>query len=187
VGHAVHIAGSENETPSQLERIFSQFVLTVSSGLGPLARECVVFAKKVKQRGFLKAESAIGFALLIDQQWKRDSRFFAEGAGVMDIAQANCNQPRAPVLEPLLILAQLRDALAAENSTVVTQKYYDCRPLRPQRAQLDRVAINVGQGNAGKLAAERIIHGQTFSVWQPSHVKVSRWFVLIRSTHQSWL
>jgi hypothetical protein len=179
MGHAVHIAGSENESPTQLERIFSQSVLTMSSGLGSLARERVVFANKVKERGFLKAESTISFALLIDQEWKRDSRFFAKRAGVVDIAQANGNQPRAFGLELLLILTQLRDVLAAENSTVVAQKYYHRRPLRPQRAELHRFAINVGQGNAGKLAAERIIHGQTFSVSPPNYVKVSRLFVPI--------
>ena len=47
----VAIAGSEDETASQLERVLSQLVLAMATGAGALAGRSVIAPKKVEQRG----------------------------------------------------------------------------------------------------------------------------------------
>jgi hypothetical protein len=58
------------------------------------------------------------------------------------------------------VFAQLRDVLAAEDSTVMPQKNDHSRTLGPKRSQAHAVAINIRQRNARKLAAEGFSHGR---------------------------
>ena len=47
----VAIAGSEDETASQLKRVLSQFVLAMAARAGAFAGYSVITPKKVEQRG----------------------------------------------------------------------------------------------------------------------------------------
>ena len=144
VGHPVHIPGSKNEGSAQLERILAQFVLAMAAGFGALAGEGIVLAQKMKKGRFLQPNCSIGFSLLIDQKWKGDSCFLSESAGIIRVAEPDRRQPGAFVLEFLFVFAQLRDMLTAENSTPVAEEHQHCRPVRPERAELDLLPINIG-------------------------------------------
>jgi len=55
-------------------------------------------------------------------------------ARVSGITHADNRQPRSLGPEFLFMLAQLRDVLTAEDSTIVPQEDHHRRPVRPQRA-----------------------------------------------------
>ena len=131
MGHAVHISRPKDKTPSELERIFPQFVLAMPPGFGTLAGKRIILAEEMEERGFLKTQSAISLPLLVNQKWKGDAGFFAEGTSILGVPQANGGKPRSLVFEFVLVFAQLRDMLAAEDSTVVTKEHHDRRPVRP--------------------------------------------------------
>ena len=61
----------------------------------------------------------IGTAFLVDQERERDAGVFTEHARVIAIAEADGGDVRAFGFERFIVFAQLRDVLAAENSTVV--------------------------------------------------------------------
>jgi len=58
----------------------------------------------------------------VDQQGKVDAGSLAKHTGVVQVAQTDCGQGGSGLLELLLVLAQLRDMLAAENSAVVPKE-----------------------------------------------------------------
>ncbi len=78
----------------------------------------------------------------------------AEVAGVTWVAQAHGDDLCAFGADGLLVFAQLRDVLTAEDSTIMAQKDDHGRAVSPQRAQPDGIAVGVRQGNVGKPAAE---------------------------------
>ena len=68
-----------------------------------------------------------------------------------------------------LMLAQLRDVLAAENSAVVAQENdYGCLRL-PQRAKMDRTFVGIGESDFVQPGAK---------IWRCCHSKIARlaWF-----------
>ena len=89
----------------------------------------------------------------------------------MGIAQANHSKPRAFILEFLLVCAQLRDVLTAENSTVMTQKNQNGGTVRPKGTKLHTFSVDVRQRNARQPAAVCIVHWETFSDDEESCVK----------------
>ena len=131
VGHKVHIARSEDETSTKLERIFAQLVLAMPAGLRPLSRQRIVFTQQMKQCSFLQAQRPIRLSLLIDQQWKLDSCLLTKRTGIVSIAQPHSRQCRSLGFELLLVFAQLRNMLAAEDSTIVAEENHDCRMFSP--------------------------------------------------------
>ena len=60
--------------------------------------------------------------------------------------------------EGLLVFAQLRDVLAAEDSAVVAEKHKDGGMRFPERAEANLVAEGVGKSDAGETLAESIGH-----------------------------
>lgn len=118
-------------------------MLLVSSGLGPTAGLHVVSTQQVKQRSVAQAYSFIRHTFVIDQKRELDAGFLAEELGIAGIAQADHGQLRAFFLELSFKLAQLRDMLAAEDSTVVTKKDQDGRTVLPQGTKTRGVAIGV--------------------------------------------
>lgn len=86
----------------------------------------------MKQVRLFEFDRPIGLALVVDQQGEGDAGLFAKVARVADIAQADSDKLGAFLPELLLVLAQLRDMLTAENSTVVTEKDDYCRRVGPQ-------------------------------------------------------
>jgi hypothetical protein len=143
----VPVSGTENETASELKRILAQPMLLVTGGARPLACGGVVAAEQMQQiRGF-QAGSFIGCAMFIDQKGKIDARFFAEEPGVIRIAESDGGQPRAGCLKFLLSLAQLRDMLTAEDSTVMAKKNNDGGATLPKRTEPPLAPIRVRQSD----------------------------------------
>ena len=128
---AIDVSRSEYKTAAKLKRICTQFVLAVSSGFGALASDGVVAAKKMKQRCRSQSHGSIGFSVFVDQQREVDAGVFAEYAGLVRVAKTDGGEVRAPLLELWLIFAQLRDVLATEDSTVVTQEDNHCWAVGP--------------------------------------------------------
>jgi len=161
VGVAVDVAGAEDETGAELERVLAEADLAVSGGLGAFAGFGVIGAQEVQQVGFLQAHGAISGAPVVDQERELDAGLFAEQAGVVGVAQAYGCQACSFALEGLLVLAQLRGMLAAENSTIVPQENQDSGLRLPERAEPDLAAVGIGKGDAGQGFAERAGHRLT--------------------------
>ena len=106
-------------------------MLMMSASFGSPASHGVVFAKKMKNGCLAEAGSFIRFFLFIDQQREFDAGVFAELTGVDGVAEADGNELSAFLGEFLLVLAQLRNMLAAENSAIVAKKDYDGRFSSP--------------------------------------------------------
>ena len=83
----------------------------------------------MKERAVQQANSAICTPLGIDQKGKRDSGLLAKDLGVVCVAQADGGQPSAFIAECLFVVAQLRDVLAAEDSSVVAKEGDHCGVL----------------------------------------------------------
>jgi hypothetical protein len=167
VGEVFLAAGAEDEAAAELERVFAQAPLAMSGGLGALAGGHVVFAEEMKKVGLLEFEGAVGFAALVDQQREVDSGLLTEGFCILRIAQAYGSQMRSFAAELRFKLAQLRNVLAAEDSTIMTQEDQHHGMLGPQRAQANRMAIAIGQGNVGQPAAIGLVHGSHFNASKP--------------------
>ena len=130
----IHIAGSEDKAPAELKGILAEFVLAMSAGFGALSGRRVVAAQKVQHRCLLKIGGAIGLSVLINQQGEGDAGLFAKLARIVAITQPDCSQSRALIAKFLLVLAQLRDMLAAEDSAVMAKEHDYRGPAGPQRA-----------------------------------------------------
>ena len=160
----IYVAGREYKTSTQLQRVFAEFVLAVPAGFGAFAGLEVEFVEQVQQRRLFEFQGAVGKAVSIDQQREPDAGVFTEGAGVVASTQANGDQLRAFRPEFPFVVAQLRDVLTAEDSSVVAEKDHDRRTIGPERAQLLRVSIGVGKRDIGKPAAESCVHGRVLSM-----------------------
>ena len=102
----------------------------------------------MQERCPLKLGGPVRLALLVNQQLKMDVRFIAESSRVGQVAQADGGQSGPLLQKRLLVIAQLRDVLAAENSAVVPKEYQHRRPVFPQRAQPNQSFVAVRQHNA---------------------------------------
>jgi len=147
----VYISRTENETPAELKRILAQFVLPVSGSTGPFPCQGIVAAEKMKERAVQQAHGTICPPLGIDQKWKSDSSLLAKDLGVVRVAQADGGQLRALIAECLFVVAQLRDVLAAEDSSVVPKEGDHRRPVRPERTESDGLSFRVGQDYSREL------------------------------------
>ena len=97
-----------------------------------LARHRVIAPKKMQEIGVAQLRHAVSLPLLINEQRKGDSRLFAENSRVVAVAQSDGRQRRSFIPEGLLVFAQLRDMLAAKNSSIVAQKNNHGRLAGPQ-------------------------------------------------------
>lgn len=131
---AIDVAWRKDKTASQLKWIFAQFVLAMTSSLRPLARRPIVFAQEVEQGSFAQSRSLVSLALVIDEQREFDAGIVAKQTGIVGVAKADRDQLRTLLRKFLLMFAQLRDVLSAEDSPVVTEKNYNRRRTRPQRS-----------------------------------------------------
>jgi len=125
VSEVIHISRPEDKGPAQLEGVLPQLVLTMSGGLGPLARRGIIAPQEMEDVGLVQAESAIGSALLVDKQWEVNAGFSAKRARVFHPTKADGDNARTPRRDLLFMRAQLRDVLTAEDSTPVTQEGND--------------------------------------------------------------
>ena len=102
----------------------------------------------------MQTRRTIGYALLIDEEWKVDSGVFPKQAGVIAVAQTNGGQVCARILKLRFFFAQLRDVLAAEDSPVVAKENENRRTGFPERAEAQFAAVWVRQNDAGERSAE---------------------------------
>jgi hypothetical protein len=82
---------------------------------------------------------------------------------IAGVPQPDSSEGCAAFLKFLLVLAQLRDVLTAEDSAVVTQKDHDCRATLPERPQSHGFAIDIRKRQICQFAAVGLSHGVTFS------------------------
>ena len=99
----------------------------------------------MKERAVPETSSTICLPLGINQKWECDSSLLTKGLGVVCVAQADGGQPSAFIAECLFLVAQLRDVLAAEDSSVVAKEGDHGRGVGPERAQSDRLSFRVAQ------------------------------------------
>jgi hypothetical protein len=143
VNVSIDVTGTKNETPAELERVPAGPKLPVSTSLGALPCLGVITAQQVQKIRFPQARRAIRRALIVYQKRERDAGLFAEQAGVVGIAQAHRRQVRSFFFEGLLVLAQLRDMLAAEDSSVVPQENQHGVLTLPKRTEPDVAPIGI--------------------------------------------
>jgi hypothetical protein len=154
VAEAVHVAGTENKGCAELERIFAEFVLAMAGGVGAVTGDSVVATQQVKQVSSFQFGSVVGGAVRVNQKRKRDAGLFAEQASVAEIAHADRREIRSTLFDFGLMLAQLRDVLAAKYSAVMPQKNDDRWLRLPQRAEAHGTLVGIGKNDCGQLRAE---------------------------------
>jgi len=132
VDEDVFVAGREDEAAAELQRVFAQAMLFVAGGLSAAAGLHVVPPQKMEQGSVPQFNRFVGFALFVDQEGKLDAGLLAEEFCVVHIAQPDRGQARALPAKLFFKFAQLRDVLAAEDSTVMAKKHYDRGPALPQ-------------------------------------------------------
>ena len=154
----VLVAGRKDKAAAKLQWVLAQAVLFVAGCLGAAARLHIVTAQQVQQGSVAQANSFVCHALFVDQERELDAGFIAEKPGIAHVAQPHGRNMRAFLFEFVFKCAQLRDMLAAKNSTVVAQKDQDTRTALPQRAQACCVAFGIRQGDSGEFAAIGLSH-----------------------------
>ena len=131
----IDVAGRENKTTAELKRIRAEAMLSMARGRRALPRLGVVAAQQVQNVRRLQTGRSIREALRIDQQRKCDPSLLAKEARIAHVAKTDRSEIGTLRLELLLVFAQLRDVLAAEDSTVMTQEDDNRRSALPQRAE----------------------------------------------------
>ena len=159
---AVDIARPEHETAAQLERISPKFMLRMPTGLCARTGLGIVASQQMKQVGALEVHGGVGFAFFVNEQREGDARFLAERPRVGAIPQSHGSQVCPAIAKGLLMRAQLRDVLTAENSAVMAQEHHHCRLADPQRTEADFFAVYIRQRNHGQAAVEGSFHGARF-------------------------
>ena len=149
----IHIAWSEDKAPAELERVLAETVLAIAGRAGASAGPGVVSSQKVQDVGLSETGGAVGEALPVDQEREGDAGFIPEEAGIVPVTQANGGEVRAFLFESQLVVAQLRDVLAAEDSTVMAQEHEHGWTLFPERAQTHVAPVQVGQDDGGERFA----------------------------------
>jgi hypothetical protein len=158
VREQVDISGRENEAGAQLERIFAQLVLLMTSGAGAISGPCVFRFQKMQDIRLFQSGGFVGQAIFIDEQRKIDAGVFTKHAGVIAIAESDSREVHALLPELRLVFAQLRDMLAAENSTIVAQKHNGGGLIFPEGAEAHGISVGIGQREIRQSVAERVRH-----------------------------
>ena len=125
MGESVDIAGAEYEGAAELEGIAAEFVLAVAGGAGAFAAFKIVATEEMEEVGFAEVGEFVGLAVIVDEEGEVDAGFLLEDAGVVSVAEADGGEGGMFFTESLLMFAQLRDVLAAEDSAVVAEEDED--------------------------------------------------------------
>jgi hypothetical protein len=127
VDEEIFVSRRKHKAAAKLQWIFAQAMLFVSGSLGASAGLHVVAAQQVEQGSVAQTNGFVRLALFVDQQRELDAGLLAKEAGVAAVAQADGGKTSALLLELFFEFAQLRDMLAAKNSTIVAKEDYDRR------------------------------------------------------------
>ena len=120
-------------------------MLVVARGAGTLARDIVFCPQHVQQVGALQSGSMVSAALLVDQEREGYAGLLTKHVGVRCVAKADRRKIKAAIAELLLVCAQLRDMLTAENSTVVPKEDHGSGLVLPKRTETDFGTAGVRQ------------------------------------------
>ena len=99
--------------------------------------------------------------MFVNQKRKFDTCLITECARVALITQAHRSQTCSGIFEGIFLLAQLRDMLAAEDSTIMAEEHQDYGRIPPQRTKLYLPVVNIRQNDSREPAAVCGIHGHT--------------------------
>jgi hypothetical protein len=130
----------------------------MSSYLGSCARIEIVLTQKVEQIRALQVHRLIRFAFFVNQKRKSDPSFFAKTSSVGAVAESYRRKFGAPLSKCPLVGAQLRDVLAAEDSTVMAQEHNNRRLPQPERAEANFAPVAIVQVDHRKAAVQRRVH-----------------------------
>jgi hypothetical protein len=133
-------------------------VLVVAGSAGALAAFEIVAAEEMENVGGFEVGDFVGLAVLVNEEGEIDAGFLLEDAGVVGVAEAYGGERGVFFAEGLLVLAQLRDVLAAEDSAVVAKEDDDGGVVFPERAETDLLSEGVGERDIGELLAEGFGH-----------------------------
>jgi hypothetical protein len=158
VGKAVGVARAEDKGTAELEGITAEFVLMMAGGFGAFTAFEIVAAEEVENVGFAEAGELVGLIVGVDEEREVYAGFLLEDTRVAGVAEADGGEARVLVTEGLLVFAQLRYVLTAEDSAVVTEENEDDGMRFPERAETDLVAEGVGESDAGEALAESFGH-----------------------------
>lgn len=86
------------------------------------SRGGVIASQEMQEVSGLQFRCAVGLSGFINQQRERDARFFTKQPSVIAVAESHRGKRRTLVAKRLLMFAQLRDVLAAKDSSVVSEK-----------------------------------------------------------------
>jgi hypothetical protein len=139
----------------------------MAGGVGAFARDSVVATQQVKQVSSFQVGGTVGGAVRVNQKREGDAGLFAEEARVLKIAHADRREICSTRLDFGLVLAQLRDVLAAKHSAVMTQKNDDRWLRLPQRTESHGTLICIGKNDCGQLRAETFC-GHLFGTLSPT-------------------
>jgi hypothetical protein len=112
----------------------------------------------MQQGSVAQANCFVGLALVVDEKRELDAGFIAEEPGIADVTQPDGRNVCAFLFEFFFKCAQLRDMLAAKNSTVVAQENQYGWSALPQRAQARCLAFGIWQRNSSEFAAVGLSH-----------------------------
>ena len=158
MGEAVDVAGAEDKGAAELEGVAAEFVLAVAGGFGAAAALEIVAAEEMEKIGFAEVGEFVGLAVGVDEEGKVNAGFFLEQKGVAGVAEADGGEGGVLFAEGLLVCAQLRDVLAAEDSAVVAEEDEHGGIRFPKRAETNLFAEGVGKSDAGETLAEGVGH-----------------------------
>jgi hypothetical protein len=152
------MAWGEDETGAQLKGILSEAVLTVTSGASAGTSSGIIAAEDMEDVRGLECSSFVGGLIGVNEEGKGDANLFAKKGSVARIAEADGSKRGSSLLEALFVCTQLRDGLAAENSTVVTKEDNGRGSAFPERAETDAAASRFGRNETGKPGADGVGH-----------------------------
>ena len=112
----------------------------------------------MKERAVQETHSTICLPLGINQKWERDSSLLAKDLGIVCVPQADGDQPSAFIAECLFVVAQLRDVLPAEDSSVVAKEGDHGWGVGPERPESDGPPFRVRQHYSTELLTHRSRH-----------------------------
>ena len=146
----VAVSRAEYEAATKLKRVPAQTMLLVARCPGALAGLRIFPPQDVEVGRSLEPRRSVGNALIIHEQREIDARLLTKLSGISGIAHTHRGKLRTGCFELAFVFAQLRDVLAAEDSSVVTKKNEYCWMLLPKRAQPYLASARIGQSDPGK-------------------------------------
>jgi len=154
----ITIPGAKNEASTELKRTAPESVLPVARTPSASPRFSVVASEEVEHVPRFQFCRLVRFPIGVDQQWESDSGFLAEQLGIAPVAESDRGQCGSDLPKRVLVLAQLRDVLATEDSAIVPQEDNHGGTALPNRTQPNFTASSFGQHDIREPRTDRPCH-----------------------------